>query len=196
MLSSLEHDRARLITLIRTHAYREREVVLSSGQKSNFYVDMKEVSLRAEGHMLIGRLIFAEIEALARAEGADVAGVGGLTLGADPIASATSLTAALAGRPLHAFIVRKEPKAHGTSAYIEGLAALGPNARVVVVEDVFTTGGSASKAVDRCRAAGLDVRAIIAVVDREEGGREALATLGTTVVSLVGRSEIAPASAG
>ena len=94
------------------------------------------------------------------------------------------------GRPLHAFIVRKEPKAHGTEAYVEGLAALGEHAQVVVVEDVITTGGSAQKAVERCRQAGLEVAGIVAVVDREEGGKEALEALGVPVVSLVRRSEI------
>jgi orotate phosphoribosyltransferase len=101
-------------------------------------------------------------------------GVGGLTLGADPLATATSVVSFLAGSPLHAFLVRKEPKGHGTDQWLEGLDALSAGDPVVVVEDVVTTGASTLRAVDRARQAGLDVVHVLALVDRLEGGREAV----------------------
>ncbi|MCG8417863.1 MAG: orotate phosphoribosyltransferase [Proteobacteria bacterium] len=167
---SLVHQRGRLLELLRELSYQEREVILSSGQRSNFYIDCKQVSLSAEGHFLIGQLFGRVIAAVApRAEA-----VGGLTLGADPLASAVSLVSFLAGRPLHAFIVRKEPKGHGTGQWIEGAQNLRPGMPVVIVEDVITTGASTLRAVERARGAELDVVHVVALVDREEGGRQAV----------------------
>ncbi len=184
----LEASRARLFTLLHQLSFEERDVVLASGRRSNFYVDCKQTTLTAEGHLLIGRLLFAEIVAAERA-GAPVVGVGGLTLGADPIASAVSLTSALAGHPIPAFIVRKEAKGHGTGAWIEGIKALTPGGRVAVVEDVVTTGGSAEKALLRAREAGFVVDLVLALVDRQEGGREALEAHGVRLVSLFTKAD-------
>lgn len=164
-----EPQRARLLELLRTRAFQEREVVLSSGLRSNFYIDCKQVSLHAEGALLIGQLFHAVIERVAPRAVA----VGGLTLGADPLATATSLVSFQAGRPRDAFIVRKEPKGHGTGQWIES-AGLPPGAPVVVVEDVVTTGASTLKAIERARAAGLEVLHAVGLVDRLEGGREAV----------------------
>jgi orotate phosphoribosyltransferase len=100
--------------------------------------------------------------------------VGGLTLGADPLASATSVMSFLAGQPLHAFLVRKEPKGHGTGQWVEGTTNLPPGSPVVILEDVITTGGSTLRAIERARTAGLDIRHVVALVDREEGGRAAV----------------------
>jgi len=161
--------RERLLQLLRARAFQEREVVLSSGRTSNFYIDCKQVSLDAEGATLIGELFHAAIDEIAP----QAVAVGGLTLGADPLATATSVASFLAGRPRAAFIVRKEPKGHGTNQWVES-TRLPAGADVVVVEDVVTTGGSMLKAVERARLAGLHVVHALGLVDRLEGGREAV----------------------
>src|SRR5262245_7523151 len=127
--------RARLLALLKERAFQEREVTLSSGLKSNFYIDARKVSLDAEGACLIGELFHMIIDEVAPTAVA----VGGLTLGADPLATATSMTSFHAGRPRGAFLIRKEPKGHGTGQWIEsaGLAAGSP---VVILEDTLTTG--------------------------------------------------------
>jgi orotate phosphoribosyltransferase len=160
---------ARLLELLRTRAFAEREVTLSSGAKSNFYIDCKQVSLDAEGACLIGELFHAVIEEVAP----QAVAVGGLTLGADPLATATSIAGWHAGRPRGAFHVRKEPKGHGTNQWVES-AHLPPGAEVVVVEDVVTTGAATLKAIERARLAGLVVVHALAIVDRLEGGRAAV----------------------
>ena len=161
--------RARLLELLRTRAFAEREVVLSSGQRSSFYIDCRRVSLDAEGAWLIGQLFH---EAIERAAPQAIA-VGGLTLGADPLATATSIASFQAGRPRAAFIVRKEPKGHGTGQWIES-PGLAPDSPVVVVEDVITTGAATLKAIERARAEGLNVVHALALVDRLEGGGDAV----------------------
>jgi orotate phosphoribosyltransferase len=167
---SLRHQRERLLALLRELSFQEREVVLSSGLRSNFYIDCKQVSLHAEGHFLIGQLFRVVIDAVAPRARA----VGGLTLGADPLASATSVMSFLAGRPLHSFIVRKEPKGHGTGAWLEGTGNVPPGTPVVILEDVVTTGASTLKAIERARQAELEILHVVALVDRLEGGREAV----------------------
>ena len=182
-----EHaKRARLLELLRTTAFQEREVVLSSGKKSNFYIDCKQVSLDAEGACLIGELFHALIDELAP----HAVAVGGLTLGADPLATATSVVSFQRGRPRQAFIVRKEPKGHGTNQWLES-TKLAPGAPVVVVEDVVTTGAATLKAVERARLAGLDVVHAIGLVDRLEGGREAV-TAHVPLTTLFTRRDFLP----
>lgn len=178
-------DRSRLLAMLTEHAYRRQRVVLASGRESDFYIDCRGVALSAEGHALIGRLL---LEAARRLE-PGLQAVGGLTLGADPLASAVSLTSWLEGRPVGAFLVRKEAKGHGTAQYCEGLQLLPPNARAVVVEDVITTGGSSLKAIERARAAGLEVTGVVALVDRDEGGRAHLEAAGVRVESLFSRKD-------
>jgi orotate phosphoribosyltransferase len=161
--------RERLLALLRTNAFQEREVVLSSGRTSNFYIDCKQVSLDAEGAALIGELFHAVIDEVAP----EAVAVGGLTLGADPLATATSLVSFQRGRPRAAFIVRKEPKGHGTGQWIES-PRLPDGAAVVIVEDVVTTGAATLKAIDRARQHGLRVVHAVGLVDRLEGGRDAV----------------------
>jgi orotate phosphoribosyltransferase len=153
-----------LLDLIVKYAYREGDFILSSGARSSYYINCKEVTLRAEGALIIGRLI---LDALS----SDIDAVAGLTLGADPIVSAVSVVSALSERPIPALIIRKQAKGHGTQAYIEG-PSLPQGAKIVVLEDVVTTGKSALQAVERLQAAGYQVSEIIALVDRKQGGRE------------------------
>src|SRR4051812_28321077 len=132
-----------LIALIRKLSYREGDFTLASGKKSTFYIDMKVTTLHPEGAHLIGELA---VETLKQA-GINVGGVGGLTLGADPIATAVSLAAYRHGMIWPVYIVRKEAKDHGTSKYVEGTENLKPGASLIVLEDVVTTGGSSLKAI-------------------------------------------------
>jgi orotate phosphoribosyltransferase len=180
-------DRQRLLTLLREKAYRRGKVRLSSGKESDFYIDCKQVSLDPEGLVLIGRLFFSEIQRLP----GPVAAAGGLTLGADPLAAAVALTSHLQGAPIAAFLVRKEPKSHGTQAWIEGTTALAPGAKVAVLEDVITTGASTLRAIERSRQAGLSVVGVVALVDREEEqGRERIeAETGVPVRALFRRRD-------
>jgi orotate phosphoribosyltransferase len=182
---SLEQDRARLHELLRTLSFERRRVILASGRESDFYVDCKRTALTAEGHVLVGRLLFDRIRRLRPL----VRGVGGLTLGADPLASAVALTSFLEGEPVDSFIVRKEPKGHGTGQWIEGRRTIPDGSRVAVLEDVVTTGGSALKAIERCRAEKLEVVGCFALVDRLEGGREAIAAQGVPVDALFTRED-------
>ncbi len=183
--SALAADRSRLLALLTERSYAKKKVVLSSGRESDFYIDCKKTVLTAEGHWLAGRLLLQAIQQHA----AEAVGVGGLTMGADPLASAVSLVSHLASRELHAFLVRKEPKGHGTGQWVEGLTAFTPGAKVAIVEDVVTTGASTLKAIERARAEGLVPVGAFALVDRQEGGREAIAASGVPVFSLFTRGD-------
>jgi orotate phosphoribosyltransferase len=175
--------RALLLRLLAERAYRRGSFTLASGRHSDHYVNCKPVSLSGVGLALLGRQLLALVEPTAAA-------VAGLTLGADPLVSAVALQAALEGRPLDALIVRKEAKGHGTGAWLEG--PLPPQgSRITVLEDVVTTGGSALKAVTQLREVGFLVERVVAIVDRQEGGAEALAAAGLELASLVLLDELA-----
>src|ERR687886_1590955 len=160
----LTSQRQLLLDLFCQQAYKEGDFVLSSGQRSSYYINGKQVTLHPQGALAIGRLLLSLLPL-------DTEAVAGLTLGADPIVSAVSVVSALENRPIPALIIRKEAKGHGTMAYIEG-PSLPAGAKVVVLEDVVTTGQSAMKAVERLRSAGYSVDRVIALVDRQQGGAE------------------------
>ena len=180
-------ERERLVRLLRERSFREGEFTLASGRRSRYYVDARTTTMSAEGQALIGPLALAALDEA----GLDPDAVGGLTMGADPIAYSIAHRSFLDGRPIEAFSVRKESKGHGRGRRIEG--RLEPGQSVVVVEDVITTGGSALRACAAVQEAGAEVLAVLALVDREEGGREALEKEGHRVVSLVRLSELAGA---
>lgn len=177
----------RLLKILKEKAYEEREVTLASGRKSNFYIDVKRVSLTAEGSVLIGEGLFEVL--VNKFPGAKA--VGGLTLGADPLVTSLAYTSYLKGRPVDAFIVRKEAKGHGTGKLIEGGHSLPKESPVVILEDVVTTGGSGLEAARKVLAHGWKVLGIAAVVDREEGGQEAIEKEGFQLYSLFRRSDFA-----
>jgi orotate phosphoribosyltransferase len=177
-----DHDR--LLTLLAERSARRGHFTLASGRQSTLYIDARLTTMSPDGLSLIGPL---GVQAL-RSAGWNVAAVGGLTLGADPVSYAIAYASNAAGTPLRAFTVRKEAKTHGTGRLIEGPFREGD--RVAVIEDVITTGGSALRAVEAIRAAGGVVAGVLALVDREEGGRDALESAGLPVLALVRASDI------
>jgi len=176
-----------LLPLLAQKAYRHGHFTLASGRTSDHYVNCKPVSLSGEGLALLGALMLEQVEEAAVA-------VAGLTLGADPLVSAVAMRAALDGRNLDALIVRKEAKGHGTGAWLEGPLPE-PGSRITVLEDVVTTGGSSLKAVNQLREAGYQVDRVVTIVDRQEGGLEAMTAAGLELQSLFLLEEVAAVSA-
>lgn len=175
----------RLLALLREHSFARRKVVLASGRESDWFIDCKQTVLLAEGHALVGARM---LEALARLPRRPQA-VAGVELGGCPLASAVALTSWQMGQPLNAIYVRKAAKEHGSRRPMEGDSAIAAGAPVAVLEDVVTTGGSTLAAVARLRDAGFEVVGVIAIVDRGEGGAEALRQADLPLVSLYGRSD-------
>jgi orotate phosphoribosyltransferase len=177
-------DYSTLVKLLAERSAKLGEFTLASGKKSNFYIDARLTTMSPEGLSTIGTL---GLSAIADSHW-EVDAVGGLTLGADPISYAISYASAFTRHPLRAFTVRKEPKAHGTAKLIEGPLYEGD--RVVVVEDVITTGGSALRAIAAVRNAHMHVVGVLGLIDREEGGRAEIEKIGIPVVGLVTAAEI------
>jgi len=175
-------DKERLLELLKSKALEVRRVTLSSGKTSDYYVDCKRVTLSPEGAYLTARLMLEIINP-------DVAAVGGLTLGADPIVASIAVVGHLQGRDLQALIVRKEPKKHGTMSFVEG-PTLEKGTKVAVVEDVVTTGASLLRAIERIAAAGYEPVQALAILDRQEGGREALDARGFKLQALFSRNDL------
>lgn len=176
--------RQQLIKLLAERSVKRGHFTLASGKSSNLYIDARTTTMSPEGLALIGPLAI-QILKDARWE---LDAVGGLTLGADPVAYSISYASSLAPPLLRAFTVRKEAKIHGTGKLIEGPFRQGD--RVAIVEDVITTGSSALRAADAVRNAGGYVQGILALIDREEGGREAIEAAGYRVISLIHIGEV------
>ena len=177
-------DQAALEQLLRERSVRFGDFLLASGQRSSYYIDCRLTTMSAEGMVLIGRLGLRAIREAGWAPDA----IGGLTMGADPVAYAVAAASAMAPPIIDAFSVRKETKAHGTGRSIEGNFREG--ARVVVVEDVITSGGSAEKAISAVREAGGTVLGVLAVVDRQQGGLARLHGAGHEVVVMTTTSKL------
>ncbi|MGA2382457.1 MAG: orotate phosphoribosyltransferase [Gemmatimonadales bacterium] len=184
MTASPGASRARLVALLKSRSVLHGDFLLASERRSPHYVDCRRTTMHADGLALIGELGLAAI----RDAGWSAAAVGGLTLGADPVAYAIARASAGTSEPIHAFTVRKAAKTHGAGRRIEGCFEAGM--RVVVVEDVVTTGASALEAAAAVREAGGTVCGVLAVVDREEGGREAIERYGYAVRALVTLGEL------
>lgn len=180
--------RKQLAALLMAKSYLEKDVVLTSGKRSNYYFDCKQTALHPEGAFLIGSL-FVRMLCTSPAF-KSIQGVAGMTLGADPLVTATSLIARAEGLSWPAMIVRKESKGHGTDSYLEGLANFRAGDRVAVLEDVATTGGSALKACKRLMDAGFTVACVCCILDREEGAAEALAAANLPFTALFTRSQL------
>jgi orotate phosphoribosyltransferase len=172
------YDKEALIALVRHKSLKFGSFTLASGKKAKYYLDGKQVTLDPHGARLIAEGI---LDLLADGDMPDA--IGGMSIGADPITSAVVTMSAVRGTPIVGFMVRKEPKGHGTNQYIEG--PVQPGQRVVIVEDVVTTGGSSLAAIDRAKAFGLEVTGVVAIIDRMEGGAEAFARAGYELQSLL-----------
>ncbi|MGA2330974.1 MAG: orotate phosphoribosyltransferase [Syntrophales bacterium] len=178
----MKHRLAEII-LERSFQYRDNPpFTLASGKTSNYYFNCKPTTMDPEGMYLIGNILFDMLR------DADVAAAGGLTLGADPIANALSLISYQKKKPIKSFVVRKDAKNHGTRSGIEGNIA--PGERVAIIDDVITTGGSTITAIEIAQEAGLKVDRVIALVDREEGGRENIKKYIDRIDAVLTRSEI------
>ena len=180
------NERQRLRELLLQKSYRQGTFTLTSGATSDFYVDGKQTTLDAEGGYLCGRLLFE----LIRRHPQPISAVGGMTLGADPLVTAVSLISYLEKSPIPAFIVRKEAKGHGTGNYLEGKNNLAPGSLVAVVEDVVTTGGTLLKVIERVENEGFKVGLVATIVDRQEGGADALAAHGYPLVAVFTREQL------
>lgn len=175
----MDTPRDQLLRLLTQHSFQysaEPIFTLASGRKSRYYINCKQTTFMAEAMPLLGRLLFEQIKVIEQQDGERIAAVGGLTLGADPITCAVAYHSALQGTPIQAFSVRKEPKGHGAQKWVEGFER--PGARVVIIEDVVTTGASTLKAIDGALHAGFQIVKVLALVDRQEGGREELQRKG------------------
>lgn len=175
----------RLIELILEKAFKYSETPsfkLVSGRTSNYYFNCKAVTLHPEGMYLIGNIVYDLIQGLG------IRGIGGLTLGADPISNAVAYTSYLKKAPVEAFVVRKSAKSHGTMQWIEGNVIRGD--RVVIADDVITTGKSTIEAISRAGEAGLEIVKVIALIDRQEGGKENIESLGYKVEPVISRDEV------
>lgn len=162
-----------------TKALQRGSFVLASGKTASFYLDAKQVVLDAAGAMLVGQAVLARLQELGPLPDA----VGGMSIGADPITAAVVTMAGVAGLPLKGFMIRKEPKGHGLGRYVEGPVAAGN--RVVILEDVVTTGGSSLLAIDRAEEFGLKVERVVTLVDRLAGGAEAFAARGVPMEAML-----------
>jgi orotate phosphoribosyltransferase len=183
MVQSIAKERLGKIILERSFKYSENPpFTLASGRQSHFYFNCKPTTLDPEGMNLIGEVVFDILR------DALVTAAGGLTLGADPIANALAVISFQRGKPIKSFIVRKDIKDHGTKSTIEGNVAAGE--RVVIIDDVITTGGSTITAIEQARRAGLVVDRVITLIDREEGGRENILQHADCVQSVFTRTEI------
>ncbi len=178
-------QRARLLELLKEKSYIEGEVKLASGKISNFYIDCRQTSLNAEGAYLIGQIFYRWIEHMGKNPDA----VGGMTMGADPLVTATSVTSYLESNPIGGFLIRKEPKGHGTGKQLEGNGSLKEGAHVILLEDVVTTGGSTIRAIEACRKEGLVVTDVFCLVDRMEGGAENIAARDVLLTPLFTRKD-------
>ncbi|GHV52368.1 orotate phosphoribosyltransferase [Deltaproteobacteria bacterium] len=181
---SVARMKAQLAKILVERSYMEGDFILSSGKRSDYYFDCRQTSLHPEGAWLIGSLFNELLKDFA------VSAVGGMTMGADPLVSSTSVISHIMGRPLAGLIVRKAPKDHGTGRYIEGLANVKAGDRVAMLEDVVSTGDSVLQAAKRVVDAGLSVAAICCVLDRGEGGREILQQSGYSLTAIFTRPEL------
>ncbi|HEY3268850.1 MAG TPA: orotate phosphoribosyltransferase [Armatimonadota bacterium] len=177
----MQDTKGRFARLVRERCYKEGDFTLASGRKSPYYVNGKMATLHPEGLSLAAELLLAALKP-------EVQAIGGLTMGADPVVGGVVAMSWGAGRPVSGFLVRKEPKGHGTQSLIEG--PLEPGAKVCIVEDTTTTGGSLLKAVRAAREAGAEVVQVITLVDREEGGAEAVAAEGLSLDRLLTLTEV------
>ncbi len=174
----MEEDR-RLLRILKDLSYEEGDFLLASGKRSTFYIDCKETTLNPEGMYLVGHLMYMRVLKMP-----DVEAVGGVSIGGDPLVCSTVIASYALRSPIPGFFIRKEPKGHGTNVWIEGGKNLRKGMNVAILEDVVTTGGSSLKAIEAAEREGLTVKGVIALLDRLEGGKEAIEAKGYSFQSI------------
>lgn len=172
-------ERKRLLKILKELSYEEGDFTLASGKKSSFYIDCKETTLNPEGMYLVGTLMYQLVQDIPGVEA-----VGGVSVGGDPLVCSTVLISRAIGEPLPGFFIRKEPKGHGTNQWLEGGKNLKKGMKVVILEDVVTTGGSSLKAIETTKREGFDVIGVVALLDRLDGGKEAIESKGYAFESI------------
>lgn len=177
-------SRSRLLELLKERSFARKKVILASGRESDFFIDCKQTVLTAEGHALVGELMLE-----AASDGAKFDAIAGVELGGCPLASAAALISFQKGQPHDAVYVRKDAKDHGSKRLLEGDTKLAAGATLVILEDVTTTGGSTLKAVAKLREAGYVVKRVVTLVDRLEGGREAIEAEGLELRAIYTRRD-------
>ncbi|HVN25895.1 MAG TPA: orotate phosphoribosyltransferase [Syntrophorhabdales bacterium] len=169
----MEEEKKRLLRLLKKLSYEEGDFTLTSGKKSTFYIDCKETTLNPEGMYLVGHLMYNAVRQIP-----DAQAVGGVSIGGDPLVCATLMVSYAASDPILGFLIRKEPKGHGSNLWIEGGKNLQKGMNVVILEDVVTTGGSSLKAIDIAEKEGFKVVGLVVLLDRLEGGKEVIESKG------------------
>jgi orotate phosphoribosyltransferase len=172
-------ERTRLLKILKELSYEEGEFTLASGKKSNFYIDCKETTLNPDGMYLVGTLMYQLVRQFATVEA-----VGGVSVGGDPLVCSTVLISRALGEAVPGFFIRKEPKGHGTNLWLEGGKNLRKGMNVVILEDVVTTGGSSLKAIETTEREGFKVIGVVALLDRLDGGKEAIESKGYAFKSI------------
>ncbi len=180
-------EQDRLLKILKELSYEEGEFTLASGKKSNFYIDCKETTLNPEGMYLVGTLMYQLVQTIP-----DVEAVGGVSVGGDPLVCSTVLISRAIGEPLPGFFIRKEPKGHGTNLWLEGGKNLQKGMKVVILEDVVTTGGSSLKAIETTEQEGFKVIGVVALLDRLDGGKEAIESKGYVFKSIFNLGDLRP----
>lgn len=181
-------ERKRLLKILKDLSYEEGEFILTSGKKSNFYIDCKETTLNPDGMYLVGTLMYQLV-----LEVPGIQAVGGVSVGGDPLVCSTVLISRAIGEPLPGFFIRKEPKGHGTNLWLEGGKNLQKGMKVVILEDVVTTGGSSLKAIETTEREGFEVVGVIALLDRLDGGKEAIESKGYLFKTIFDLTDLRPA---
>ena len=178
-------DKDRLLTILKTLSYEEGDFILVSGKKSAYYIDAKETTLNPEGMHLVGKIMYKMVREI---PGIDA--VGGVSIGGDPLVCAVVLESYGKKDNLAGFIIRKEPKGHGTNRWIEGGKNLKDGMNIVILEDVVTTGGSSLKAIEATEKEGYNVKAIVAILDRLEGGKDTIESKGYLFKSIFNLNDL------
>lgn len=182
-------EQNRLLKILKELSYEEGDFTLASGKKSSFYIDCKETTLNPEGMYLVGTLMYQLVQTIPGVEA-----VGGVSVGGDPLVCSTVLISRAMGEPLPGFFIRKEPKGHGTNLWLEGGKNLQKGMKVVILEDVVTTGGSSLKAIESTEREGLKVVGVVALLDRLDGGKEAIESKGYIFKSIFNLGDLRSAT--
>lgn len=178
-------EKERLLTILKALSYEEGDFILASGKRSTYYIDAKETTLNPEGMFLAGKLMYEMVREMPAVDA-----VGGVSIGGDPLVCSVVLEAYRKKDNLAGFLIRKEPKGHGTNRWVEGAKNLRKGMNVVILEDVVTTGGSSLKAIEATEKEGYTVKGVVAILDRLEGGEDTIKSKGCEFKSIFNLNDL------